>query len=78
MKWHLIGLLSVAMLLSACNIQSDGKETFVGIGNPASQFCVEKQGNLIIRKDQSGNEYGVCRFADGSEMEEWNFYRQHH
>ncbi|MGB9719580.1 MAG: DUF333 domain-containing protein [Candidatus Anstonellales archaeon] len=49
------------------------KET--GIPNPASVYCEEQGGTLEIRKDESGNEYGVCVFEDGSECEEWALYR---
>lgn len=42
--------------------------------NPASEYC-EKQGNtLSIVKDQAGNEYGICKFPDGTECEEWDYY----
>jgi hypothetical protein len=30
---------------------------------------------LEIRTDQEGSQYGVCIFPDGSECEEWAFYR---
>jgi putative hemolysin len=43
--------------------------------NPASVYCLEQGGKLEIRKDAEGNEYGVCVFSDGSECEEWAFFR---
>jgi len=43
--------------------------------NPASQYCVEQGGKVEIRTDAQGNEYGVCVFPDGSECEEWAFFR---
>ncbi len=43
--------------------------------NPASAYCEKHGGKLEIRKDQQGNEYGVCVFSDGSECEEWSFFR---
>lgn len=43
--------------------------------NPASVFCVENGGTLEIRKDELGNEYGFCLFPDGSECDEWAYYR---
>ncbi|MEM2933613.1 MAG: DUF333 domain-containing protein [Methanocellales archaeon] len=57
------------------------KEVIIGIEeepelpNPASIYCLEQGGKLEIRKDKEGNEYGVCVFPDGSECEEWEFYR---
>lgn len=67
------------MLLGACaNNQNYVQESAVSMANPASVFCVEQGGKLDIRRDKEGNEYGVCIFADGREIEEWAFYRQHH
>ena len=45
------------------------------LANPASVYCVEQGGTLDIRTDDSGGQYGVCVFKDGSECEEWAFYR---
>ncbi|MEM4347078.1 MAG: DUF333 domain-containing protein [Candidatus Altiarchaeota archaeon] len=45
------------------------------IQNPASVYCEKQGGILKIRKDQDGNEYGVCVFSDGTECEEWAFFR---
>jgi len=46
-----------------------------GLANPASVYCENEGGRLVIRKDVGGGEYGVCVFPDGSECEEWAFYR---
>jgi len=46
--------------------QSLGSQT--GIANPASVFCEEQGGTLDL-------ESGMCTFADGSQCEEWAFYR---
>ena len=43
--------------------------------NPAAVYCVENGGTLDIRKDAAGNEYGYCLFPDGSECDEWAYYR---
>ena len=45
------------------------------LANPASVYCKEQGGSLEIRKDESGGEYGVCQFEDGSECEEWAYFR---
>jgi putative hemolysin len=43
--------------------------------NPASVFC-EQQGNrLEIRTAPDGSQSGVCIFPDGSECDEWAFFR---
>ena len=43
--------------------------------NPASQHCTEKGGTMSILKTGSGGEYGVCRFADNRQCEEWAMLR---
>jgi len=47
-----------------------------GLANPASVYCIDQGGKLEIRTDEEGGQYGVCVFADGSECEEWAYYRK--
>ena len=49
--------------------------TPAGIANPASTYCVEQGGASEIRTAQDGSQYGVCIFPNGSECEEWAFFR---
>ena len=45
------------------------------IPNPASVYC-EQQGNkLEIRTAADGSQSGVCIFPDGSECDEWAYFR---
>lgn len=46
-----------------------------GIANPASVYCEEQGYTLEMRTDENGGQYGVCLFPDGSECEEWAFFR---
>jgi len=46
-----------------------------GIANPSSVYCVKLGYQSEIRKDEAGNEFGVCIFPDKSECDEWAFYR---
>jgi putative hemolysin len=46
-----------------------------GIANPASVFCADNGGTLEIRQYADGGEYGMCVFSDGSECEEWAYFR---
>ena len=48
----------------------------VGMANPASVYCTKQGYTLEIRKDDQGNEYGMCIFGDGKECDEWAFYRK--
>ena len=43
--------------------------------NPASVSCGQAGGTLEIKKDISGNEYGMCTFKNGTSCEEWALFR---
>jgi len=43
--------------------------------NPASVFCVEQGFKSEIRTDADGSQSGVCIFPDGSECDEWAYFR---
>jgi putative hemolysin len=47
----------------------------IGMPNPASVHCTDEGGTLEMRQDAGGGEYGTCLFADGTECEEWAFFR---
>jgi putative hemolysin len=46
----------------------------IGMPNPASVYCEEQGGRVEMRTDENGT-LGVCIFEDGSECEEWAYYR---
>jgi len=46
-----------------------------GLANPASIYCEQQGGRLEIRNDASGGQYGVCVMPDGTQCDEWEFYR---
>ena len=66
-------LLAFALLATACG-GDDEEEEQSGLPNPASAFCEEQGGTVDIR-DEAGGQVGYCVFDDGSECEEWAFYR---
>ncbi|MBN2114738.1 MAG: DUF333 domain-containing protein [Acidimicrobiia bacterium] len=68
----LAALLALALLATACG--DDDEEEQSGLPNPASAFCEEQGGTVEIR-DEAGGQVGYCVFDDGSECEEWAFYR---
>ena len=43
--------------------------------NPASVYCEQNGGKLDLRQDISGGVAGVCIFPDGSECDEWAYFR---
>lgn len=71
---HRVLLITSLALLLAAACGDDDERDESGLPNPASVYCTEQGGTLDIREDDSG-QYGVCIFDDGSECEEWAFYR---
>lgn len=68
-------LLAGILINAAC---SPGKGTPVPEGqipNPASVHCEQNGGALEIRQDATGGVSGVCKFPDGSECDEWAYFR---
>ena len=49
--------------------------TMPGLPNPASVFCEQQGYSLEIRTDSVGSQTGVCIFPDGSECDEWAYFR---
>jgi len=46
-----------------------------GLANPASVNCGKVGGNVEIKKDAQGNEYGMCTFTNGTTCDEWALFR---
>lgn len=42
--------------------------------NPASKNCQDKGGTLEIVNETAG-QIGICKFSDGTQCEEWKFFR---
>lgn len=70
------GLALIVVLVPACSDDDDtGGDDGAGLPNPAAVYCEEQGGTVDIREDAEGNQYGVCVFDDGSECDEWAFFR---
>lgn len=76
----MVGAIFVVLLLSACGAEptavpaADTFESPVEIANPASEYCVEQGYEVDIRTEADG-QVGYCLFDDGTECEEWAYYR---
>jgi putative hemolysin len=46
-----------------------------GIANPASVYCEQKGGKTKITTDPRGNQLGFCILPDGTECDEWAYYK---
>lgn len=72
----LAGTLSACNLLRAETIEPAVSETaLLNMANPASVYCAENGGTLDIRTAVDGSQTGVCVFSDGSECDEWAYFR---
>lgn len=65
----------VGLLLAACMPLPPTPAPGPGMPNPASVYCEEQGGKVELRTDASGGMVGFCVFPDGSECEEWAYYR---
>jgi len=74
-KWHYPLLPLLWAGLSAC--QAPIAQAPIGMANPASVFCAEQGGELVIVEGEAG-QYGECHFSDGTVVEEWEYYRRNH
>ncbi len=74
----LASLILVTIVITACGALLNSSDTLAdpttGMPNPASQYCAEQGGKLEIR-DEADGQVGYCIFPDGSECEEWAFFR---
>ena len=43
--------------------------------NPASRHCLDLGGSLAFENDSSGGRFGICRFDDNRQCEEWALLR---
>jgi len=55
-------------------LPTQASTTATNMVNPASKNCEDKGGQLVIVKETAG-ELGICKFPDGSQCEEWQFFR---
>ena len=77
-------LLAGILILAACGAEPTPTpgtfesppnfESPLNLPNPASQHCVD-QGYQLEMRTEAGGTTGYCLFPDGTECEEWAFYR---
>lgn len=63
------------MMYRSTNVENNNSEATIWMPNPASVYCEEQGGTVNIVKDEEGNESGMCKLADGTEVDEWEYYR---
>jgi putative hemolysin len=68
-------LLIGIVLFASCKSGQVSPTPEPNMPNPASVYCEENGGKLEIRTDASGGQVGICVFPDGSECDEWAYFR---
>ena len=63
------------VLSSSCSPKQASPTPAANMPNPASVYCEQNGGTEDLRQDASGGVAGICVFPDGSECDEWAFYR---
>ena len=60
---------------AACSPNQASPTPEPNMPNPASVYCEQNGGKLELRQDALGGVAGVCIFLDGSECDEWAYFR---
>lgn len=67
----LVGVL----LLASCGTEQSTPTPSSQLPNPASVYCEKNGGKVDLRTDTTGGVAGICVFSDGSECDEWEYFR---
>jgi putative hemolysin len=71
----LVILLGIG-LSTSCAPQPSSPTPEANMPNPASVYCEQNGGKLDLRQDAASGVAGVCLFPDGSECDEWAYFRE--
>jgi len=74
---HKLGMLAIASLMAGCTVSGPDPIMGMQLPNPASVYCIERGGSLDIKETPQG-DVSTCVLADGTRIDEWDFYRQNH
>ena len=67
--------ISAVGFLAACASSSAAPAEQAALPNPASVYCEQNGGKLDLRTGSAGGVAGICLFPDGSECDEWAYFR---
>lgn len=56
--------------------EETNEEPVVWIANPAAEFCVAQGWESYVVEDVDWAQMWMCRLSDGSEVDEWEYYRE--
>ena len=74
--FYIICFLAIVLIFALLfyNNSIDDSSVKPEIANPASVNCVKKGGKVEIKENVDGSQYGMCKFRDGRECEEWTLF----
>jgi putative hemolysin len=81
-KLFFSSMLIIVLLLSSCaeaeteSASIPTETTQADMPNPASVYCDQQGYRLEIRTAADGSQCGFCVFPNGSECDEWAYYRR--
>ena len=72
-----LAICFVGILMFGCaqKAQNQTVSNNTTIANPASVFCVQNGGTSRITTAADGSQGGLCVFPNGSQCDEWAYYR---
>jgi putative hemolysin len=68
-------ILVAVLFATSCSSEPATPTAETNMPNPASVYCEQNGGRLELRQDASGGVAGACIFPDGSECDEWAYFR---
>jgi putative hemolysin len=74
-KWFTLFVLIGIVFAASCNPRQINPTPEANMPNPASVHCEQNGGKVEFRQDASGGVFGMCVFPDGSECDEWAYFR---
>jgi putative hemolysin len=78
-RMAVLAICVIGLLIFGCASKPSGQnitgQENATIANPASVFCTQNGGTLRIVTAADGSQNGLCVFPNGSQCEEWAYYR---
>lgn len=72
-----IVILVTSILMLGCTVSGPDPIMGLQLPNPASVYCIERGGSINIKESPQG-DVTTCVLSDGTEIDEWVYYRQNH
>lgn len=72
-----IVILVTSILMLGCTVSGPDSIMGLQLPNPASVYCIERGGSINIKESPQG-DVTTCVLSDGTEIDEWVYYRQNH